>query len=85
MKEVYGKQSLARCTKFRWCQRYEAGSVNMKVLATPWAGARCDQQCHDFAVDDLIWQNRLITTHEIAVKLSISKGINCASHNPQKA
>ncbi|GBO42378.1 hypothetical protein AVEN_40559-1 [Araneus ventricosus] len=32
MKEVYGEQCLARCTIFRWCQRYEAGRVNIKDL-----------------------------------------------------
>ncbi|GBN91463.1 hypothetical protein AVEN_205188-1 [Araneus ventricosus] len=45
MKEVYGEQCLARCTIFRWCQRYEAGPVNIKDLPRPVAGARCD---HDF-------------------------------------
>ncbi|GBN85111.1 hypothetical protein AVEN_222236-1 [Araneus ventricosus] len=44
MKEVYGERCLARCTIFRWCQRYEVGRVNIKGLATPLAGARCDQQ-----------------------------------------
>ncbi|GBM77567.1 hypothetical protein AVEN_13316-1 [Araneus ventricosus] len=46
MKEVYGEQCLARCTIFRWCQHYE--DRKHQGLATPWAGARCDQQCHGF-------------------------------------
>ncbi|GBM29153.1 hypothetical protein AVEN_97431-1 [Araneus ventricosus] len=37
------------------------------------------------AVGELIRQNRRITTREIAVELSISKGTDCASHNTQKA
>ncbi|GBO20951.1 hypothetical protein AVEN_109675-1 [Araneus ventricosus] len=40
MKEVYGEQCLAPYTIFRWCQRYEAGRVNIKGLATPWSGER---------------------------------------------
>ncbi|GBM43808.1 hypothetical protein AVEN_225699-1 [Araneus ventricosus] len=35
MKEVYGEQCLVRCTIFRWCQRYEAGRVNIKDLPGP--------------------------------------------------
>ncbi|GBM14121.1 hypothetical protein AVEN_37667-1 [Araneus ventricosus] len=35
MKEVYGEQCLARCTIFRWYQRYEAGSVNIEDLPRP--------------------------------------------------
>ncbi|GBM71297.1 hypothetical protein AVEN_173868-1 [Araneus ventricosus] len=35
MKEVYGEQCLARCTIFRWCQRYEAGRVNIIDLPRP--------------------------------------------------
>ncbi|GBN42849.1 hypothetical protein AVEN_13216-1 [Araneus ventricosus] len=35
MKEVYGEQCLTRCTIFRWCQRYEAGRVNIKDLPRP--------------------------------------------------
>ncbi|GBM73520.1 hypothetical protein AVEN_218501-1 [Araneus ventricosus] len=34
MKEVYGEQCLARCTIFRWCQRYEVGRVNIKDNVT---------------------------------------------------
>ncbi|GBN97854.1 hypothetical protein AVEN_198866-1 [Araneus ventricosus] len=35
MKEVYVEQCLARCTIFRWCQRYEVGRVNIKDLPRP--------------------------------------------------
>ncbi|GBM83126.1 hypothetical protein AVEN_40094-1 [Araneus ventricosus] len=35
MKEVYREQCLAQCTIFRWCQRYEAGRVNIKDLPRP--------------------------------------------------
>ncbi|GBN64196.1 hypothetical protein AVEN_11777-1 [Araneus ventricosus] len=76
MTEVYGEQYLARCTMFRWYQRYEAGSVNIKVLPRPLA-----RPCRRTLwltvprfVDELIRQNRRITALEIAVELSISKG-----------
>ncbi|GBM37454.1 hypothetical protein AVEN_263132-1 [Araneus ventricosus] len=71
MKEVYGEQCLARCTIFRWCQRYDAGRVNIEDLPRPG-------QTHVVntisAVDELIRQTRRITTLEIAVELSINKG-----------
>ncbi|GBL98110.1 hypothetical protein AVEN_84606-1 [Araneus ventricosus] len=35
LEEVYGEHSLARCTTFRWCQRYETGRVNIKDLPRP--------------------------------------------------
>ncbi|GBM20668.1 hypothetical protein AVEN_230248-1 [Araneus ventricosus] len=35
MKEVYEGQCLARCTIFRWCQRYEAGRLNIKDVPRP--------------------------------------------------
>ncbi|GBN57136.1 hypothetical protein AVEN_186486-1 [Araneus ventricosus] len=35
MKEVYGEQCLARRSICRWCQRYEAGRVNIKDLPRP--------------------------------------------------
>ncbi|GBN70833.1 hypothetical protein AVEN_176173-1 [Araneus ventricosus] len=35
MKEVYGEQCLPQCTIFRWCQRYEAGRLNIKDLPRP--------------------------------------------------
>ncbi|GBO33427.1 hypothetical protein AVEN_164698-1 [Araneus ventricosus] len=35
MKEVNGEQFLALWTIFRWCQRYEAGRVNVKDLPRP--------------------------------------------------
>ncbi|GBN61873.1 hypothetical protein AVEN_213622-1 [Araneus ventricosus] len=74
MKEVYGEQCLARCTIFRWCQRYEAGRINIKDLP-------CPGQVHaviNSATISGVWlirQNRRINTSEIAVELSISKGI----------
>ncbi|GBL94835.1 hypothetical protein AVEN_197518-1 [Araneus ventricosus] len=49
------------------------GTRKHQRLARPWAGARYDQQCHDFSCE-LIRQNRRITTSEIVVELSISKG-----------
>ncbi|GBM27883.1 hypothetical protein AVEN_256682-1 [Araneus ventricosus] len=50
MKEVYGRQCLARCTIFRWCQRYEAGRVNIKDNVTNSAAI--------LAVDELMRQDR---------------------------
>ncbi|GBM32754.1 hypothetical protein AVEN_165995-1 [Araneus ventricosus] len=77
MKEVYGEQCLTRCTIFRWCQRYEAGRGH-KGLATPWAGACCDQQCYDFGR----WMSsycRIVGSPHLKLLL------HCASRNPQKA
>ncbi|GBL74528.1 hypothetical protein AVEN_235456-1 [Araneus ventricosus] len=73
-KEVSGEQCLARCTIFRWCQRYEAGRVNIKDLPRPRQAHVVTNSATISAVDELIRQNRRITTHEIAVELSISKG-----------
>ncbi|GBN95925.1 hypothetical protein AVEN_43979-1 [Araneus ventricosus] len=84
MKEVYGEQCLARCTRFLWCQRYEAGSVNIKDLPRPEQAHVVTNTATTSAVNELIQQNSQIITREIAVELSISKN-NCASHNPQKA
>ncbi|GBM25902.1 hypothetical protein AVEN_247397-1, partial [Araneus ventricosus] len=74
LKEVYGEQCLARCTIFRWCQRYEAGRVNIKDFPRPGQARVMTNSATISAVDDLIPQNRRITTREIAVELSISKG-----------
>ncbi|GBN46021.1 hypothetical protein AVEN_88862-1 [Araneus ventricosus] len=74
MKEVYGEQSLARCTIIRWCQRYEAGRVNFKDLPHPGQAHVVTNSATILAVDELIRQNRRITTRGIAVELSISKG-----------
>ncbi|GBL94022.1 hypothetical protein AVEN_207061-1 [Araneus ventricosus] len=74
MKEVYGEQCLARCTIFRWCQRYEAGRVNIKDLPRPGQAHVVTNSATISAVDELIRHNRRITTREIAVELSISKG-----------
>ncbi|GBN07307.1 hypothetical protein AVEN_202079-1 [Araneus ventricosus] len=70
MKEVYGGQSLARCTIFRWCQRYEAGRVNIKDLPRPGQEHVVTNSATISAVDELI----RLTTREIAVELPISKG-----------
>ncbi|GBN35372.1 hypothetical protein AVEN_163367-1 [Araneus ventricosus] len=74
MKEVYGEQCLARCTVFRWCQRYEARLANIKDLPRPGQAQVVTNSATISAVDDLIRQNRHITAREIAVELSISKG-----------
>ncbi|GBL95280.1 hypothetical protein AVEN_37734-1 [Araneus ventricosus] len=74
MKEVYGEQCLARCTIFRWCQHYEAGRVNIKDLSRPGQAHVVFNSVTISGVDELIRQNRRITTLEIAVELSISKG-----------
>ncbi|GBM15842.1 hypothetical protein AVEN_260121-1 [Araneus ventricosus] len=66
MKEVYGEQCLALSTIFRWCQRYEAGRINIKDVVTNSATTS--------TVNELIRQNRLTTTPEIAVELLIIKG-----------
>ncbi|GBO09063.1 hypothetical protein AVEN_20458-1 [Araneus ventricosus] len=74
MKEVYEEQCLARCTIFRWCQRYETGRVNIKDLPCPVQAHVVTNSATISAVDELIRRNRRITTREIAVELSISKG-----------
>ncbi|GBO42001.1 hypothetical protein AVEN_208065-1 [Araneus ventricosus] len=74
MKEVYGEQCLARCTIFRWCQRYEGGRVSIKDLPRPGQAHVVTNSTTTSAVDELIRKNRQITTREIAVELSISKG-----------
>ncbi|GBN64809.1 hypothetical protein AVEN_180868-1 [Araneus ventricosus] len=74
MKEVHGEQRLARCTIFRCCQRYEAGRVNIKDLPHPGQAHVVTNSARISAVDELIRQNRRITTREIAVESSISKG-----------
>ncbi|GBM94586.1 hypothetical protein AVEN_272497-1 [Araneus ventricosus] len=74
MKEVYGEQCLTRCTIFQWCQRYEAGRVNIKDLPRPGQAHVVTNSATISAVDELIRQNRRITIREIAVELSISKG-----------
>ncbi|GBN14888.1 hypothetical protein AVEN_1044-1 [Araneus ventricosus] len=68
MKEVYGG------TIFRWCHRYEAGPVNIKNLPRPGHAHVVINCAKISAVDELILQNSRITTREIAVELSISKG-----------
>ncbi|GBM65233.1 hypothetical protein AVEN_114775-1 [Araneus ventricosus] len=73
-KEVYGEQFLARCTIFRWCQRYEAGCVNIKDLPRPGQAHVVTNSATTSAVNELIRQTRRITPREIAVELLISKG-----------
>ncbi|GBL73414.1 hypothetical protein AVEN_159424-1 [Araneus ventricosus] len=68
------KECLARCIIFRWCQRYEAVRLNITVLASPVQAHVVTNRATISAVHKLIRQNRRITTHEIAVELSISKG-----------
>ncbi|GBL96250.1 hypothetical protein AVEN_118783-1 [Araneus ventricosus] len=80
MIEVYGEQCLARCTIFRWCQRYKVGRVNIEDFPRPGQAHIVTNSDTISAVDELIRNTR-----KIAVELSISKRTNCASHNPQKA
>ncbi|GBN28165.1 A disintegrin and metalloproteinase with thrombospondin motifs 12 [Araneus ventricosus] len=67
MKEVYEEQCFARCTIFRWCQRYEAGRVIIKDLPRP-------VQAHVVTNSTTISsaENRRIATSEIAVELSVN-------------
>ncbi|GBN82915.1 hypothetical protein AVEN_31249-1 [Araneus ventricosus] len=74
MKEVCGQQCLARCIIFRWCERYETRHVNIKDLPRPGQAHVVTNSATILAVDELIRHNRRITTREIAVELSISKG-----------
>ncbi|GBM90215.1 hypothetical protein AVEN_121852-1 [Araneus ventricosus] len=74
MKELYREQCLKRCTIFRWCQRYEARCVNIKDLPSPGQAQVVTNSAKISVVNELIRKNRRITTREIAVELSISKG-----------
>ncbi|GBN93346.1 hypothetical protein AVEN_38433-1 [Araneus ventricosus] len=74
MKKMYGDQCLARCTIFRWCQRYEAGRVSIKDLPRPGQAYVVTNSATISGGDELMRQNRWIATREIAVELSISKG-----------
>ncbi|GBM89516.1 hypothetical protein AVEN_15321-1 [Araneus ventricosus] len=74
MKEVCGEQCLARCTIFRWCQRYEVVRVNIKDLPRHRQARVVIKSVSMSAADDLIRQNRRTTTCEIAIELSICKG-----------
>ncbi|GBN56695.1 hypothetical protein AVEN_275267-1 [Araneus ventricosus] len=74
IKEVYGEQCLARCTIFRWCQRYEVERLNIKDWIRPGQAHVVTNSATISAVGELIRQNRRITTREVAVELSISKG-----------
>ncbi|GBM38492.1 hypothetical protein AVEN_24587-1 [Araneus ventricosus] len=58
MKEVYGEQCLAWCTVFRWCERYEAGRVNIKDLPRPRQAHVETNSATISAVDELMRQNR---------------------------
>ncbi|GBO02947.1 hypothetical protein AVEN_247272-1 [Araneus ventricosus] len=57
-----------------WCQRYEAGRVNIKDPTRPGQAYVMTNSAAISAMDELIRQNRRITTLEIAVEMSISKG-----------
>ncbi|GBM27664.1 hypothetical protein AVEN_149433-1 [Araneus ventricosus] len=54
MKEVYGEQCIARCAIFRWCQRYEAGRVNIKDLPRPGQAHVVTNSATISAADELI-------------------------------
>ncbi|GBN92707.1 hypothetical protein AVEN_161929-1 [Araneus ventricosus] len=60
MKEVFGKQCLARCTIFWWCQLYEAGRVNIKDFPRPGQAHVVPNSATISAVDELIWQTLLL-------------------------
>ncbi|GBN02205.1 hypothetical protein AVEN_15136-1 [Araneus ventricosus] len=68
------KEVCPQFTIFRWCQRYEAGRVNIKDLPRPGQAHVYTNSATISAADVLIRQNRRITTREIAFELSISKG-----------
>ncbi|GBM03923.1 hypothetical protein AVEN_185417-1 [Araneus ventricosus] len=73
MKELYGEQCLARCTIFRWSQRYEDGRVNMKDLPRAGQAHVVTNSATISVVDELIRKNSRINAREITVELSISK------------
>ncbi|GBN44176.1 hypothetical protein AVEN_209056-1 [Araneus ventricosus] len=58
MKGVYGEQCLARCTIFRWCQRFEAGRANIKDLPHPGKSHVLTNSATISVVDELIRHNR---------------------------
>ncbi|GBM78136.1 hypothetical protein AVEN_149199-1 [Araneus ventricosus] len=74
MKKVYGEQCLAQCTVFRWCQRYDEERVKIKDFPRPGQAHVVTNGATISASAELVRQNRRITTREIVVELSISKG-----------
>ncbi|GBN21896.1 hypothetical protein AVEN_48609-1 [Araneus ventricosus] len=56
------------------CQSYEAGRLNIKDLPLPGYTHVVTNNATISAADEVIRQNRRITTREVAVELSISKG-----------
>ncbi|GBN42676.1 hypothetical protein AVEN_162131-1 [Araneus ventricosus] len=73
MKLVYGEQCLSRCTISRWCQHYEAGRVNINNLPRSGQAHVMTNSATISPMEELIRQNRWITTREIAAELSIRK------------
>ncbi|GBM29340.1 hypothetical protein AVEN_157948-1 [Araneus ventricosus] len=53
----------------KWCQRYETGHVNIKDWPPPGQSRVVTNSATISTVDELIRQNRRITTREIAVEL----------------
>lgn len=75
--KVYGASAVDRSTVSRWAQRVrssEGGSAELQDL--PRAGRPSTAVTPDMLqrADDLIRKDRRITTRELALKLSISKG-----------
>ncbi|GBL77640.1 hypothetical protein AVEN_152879-1 [Araneus ventricosus] len=62
------------CSGNKEKERYKAGRVNIKDLPRPGQAHVVNNSATISAVDELIRQNRWITTREIAVELSIRKG-----------
>ncbi|GBN07712.1 hypothetical protein AVEN_32882-1 [Araneus ventricosus] len=58
MKEVCWEQCLVRFTIFRWCQRYEAGRVNIKELRRPGQAHVVTKSATISAVDEHIHQRK---------------------------
>ncbi|GBL53367.1 hypothetical protein AVEN_74516-1 [Araneus ventricosus] len=67
MKEMYREQCLTECAIFRWCPRYEAGRVNIKDFPHPGQAHIVANNATTSTVNELIRQNRRITTFETAV------------------
>ncbi|GBM68801.1 hypothetical protein AVEN_22274-1 [Araneus ventricosus] len=68
------ESSVSHGSPYSGGESYEAGSVNIKDLPRPGQAHVVTNSARISAADELIRQNRRITTRDIAVELSISKG-----------
>jgi histone-lysine N-methyltransferase SETMAR len=74
MQNVYGTVCLSRTSVFRWCSEFRKGRTNTDDKPRPGQAHMVITRETITAVDNLVRNNRRITTREIVATLSISKG-----------